>query len=45
MAFADAGIYKDAIRVWRKVIELAPNSSEANSAKESIEVLEKFVKQ
>lgn len=45
VAFADAGIYKDAIRMWRKVIELAPNSSEANSAKESIEVLEKFVKQ
>ena len=44
VAFADAGIYRDAIRMWQKVIELAPNSSEANSAKESIEVLEKFVK-
>jgi len=44
VAFADAGIYKDAIRMWRKVIELAPTSPEANSAKESIDVLEKFVK-
>ena len=30
--------------MWRKVIELAPTSPEANSAKESIDVLEKFVK-
>ena len=44
VAFADAGIYRDAIRMWRRVIEIAPNSPEANSAKESIEVLEKFVK-
>ncbi len=45
VAFADAGIYRDAIRMWKKVIEIAPNSAEANSAKESIDVLEKFVKQ
>ncbi len=44
VAFADAGIYRDAIRMWRRVIEIAPSSPEANSAKESIEVLEKFVK-
>jgi Flp pilus assembly protein TadD len=43
VAFADAGIYRDAIRMWKKVVELAPASSEAASAKESIEVLEKFV--
>jgi len=42
-AFADAGIYRDAIRMWRKVIEIAPASAEAVSARESIEVLEKFV--
>ena len=45
VAFADAGIYKDAIRMWRKVVELAPTSPEAGSARESIEVLEKFVGQ
>jgi Flp pilus assembly protein TadD len=43
VAFADAGIYRDAIRMWRKVMDLAPGSPEAVSAKESIEVLEKYV--
>ena len=43
VAFADAGIYRDAIRMWHKVIELAPESPEAVSAKESIDVLEKFL--
>jgi Flp pilus assembly protein TadD len=43
VAFADASIYRDAIRMWRKVIEVAPTSPEAASARESIEVLEKFV--
>jgi Flp pilus assembly protein TadD len=45
VAFADVGIYKDAIRMWRKVVELAPTSPEAISARESIDVLEKFVSQ
>ncbi len=45
VAFADAGIYRDAIRMWRKVVELAPESPEALSAKESIDVLEKFIGQ
>ena len=45
VAFADAGIYRDAIRMWRKVVELAPTSPEAISARESIDVLEKFVSQ
>jgi tetratricopeptide (TPR) repeat protein len=45
VAFADAGIYKDAIRMWRRVVEIAPASPEAASARESIDVLEKFVGQ
>jgi Flp pilus assembly protein TadD len=45
VAFADAGIYKEAIRMWRKVVEIAPGSPEAASASESIDVLEKFVSQ
>jgi cytochrome c-type biogenesis protein CcmH/NrfG len=45
VAFADAGIYRDAIRMWRKVVELAPTSPEAISARESIDVLEKFTHQ
>jgi len=43
VAFADAGIYRDAIRTWRKVVELAPDSPEGASARESIEVLEKYL--
>lgn len=43
VSFADAGLYRDAIRQWRKVVELAPSSPEALSAKESIDVLEKFL--
>lgn len=44
VAFADAGIYADAIRMWKKVVELAPDSPEAASARESIDVLEKYLK-
>jgi tetratricopeptide (TPR) repeat protein len=43
VAFADAGIYKDAIRMWEKVVALAPTSPEAMSAKESIDVLQRVI--
>ena len=43
VAFADAGIYRDAIRMWEKVVAIAPNSSEAMSAKESIDVLQRVL--
>ena len=43
VAFADAGIFRDAIRMWKKVVELAPGSPEAVSARESITVLEKYI--
>jgi Flp pilus assembly protein TadD len=43
VAFADAGIYKDAIRMWQKVVQIAPDSPEAASAKESMDVLDKYV--
>jgi tetratricopeptide (TPR) repeat protein len=43
VAFADAGIYRDAIRMWEKVVALAPTSSEAMSAKESIDVLKRVL--
>lgn len=43
VSFADAGLYRDAIRMWKKVIEYAPASPEAQSAKESIDVLERFL--
>jgi Flp pilus assembly protein TadD len=44
VAFADAGLYRDAVRMWKKVIELEPDSPEAQSAKESVEVLEGVLK-
>jgi len=44
VAFADAQIYHEAIRAWEKVIELAPNSPEAVSAKESISTLKELMK-
>ena len=43
VAFADAGIYKDAIRMWEKVVAIAPTSPEALSAKESIDVLQRVI--
>ena len=43
VAFADAGIYREAINMWQKVVEIAPNSPEAASARESIDVLKRFV--
>ena len=45
VAFADAGIYKEAVRMWQKVIKLAPESAEATSAKESIDILSRFIGQ
>ncbi len=42
VAFADQGIYRDAIRMWRKVVEIDPTSPEAMSARESIEMLERY---
>jgi cytochrome c-type biogenesis protein CcmH/NrfG len=45
VAFADVGLYRDAIRMWQKVVEVAPSSPEAVSARESIDVLEKFISQ
>ena len=44
VAFADAGIFRDAVRMWQKVIEIAPESPEAISARESIETLEKYTR-
>jgi tetratricopeptide (TPR) repeat protein len=45
VAFADAQIYNEAIRCWQKVVDLAPSSPEATSAKESITTLQDLLKQ
>ncbi|KPJ58960.1 MAG: hypothetical protein AMJ46_13090 [Latescibacteria bacterium DG_63] len=44
IAFADAGIYREAIREWQKVIEISPNSEVARNAKDNIEVLMVFLR-
>jgi tetratricopeptide (TPR) repeat protein len=43
VAFADAGIYREAIRVWEHVIELAPDSDAAKAAKENIGVVQSIL--
>jgi Flp pilus assembly protein TadD len=43
VAFADGGMYRDAIRAWEKVVELAPQSPEAESAKESTKLLKEYL--
>jgi len=45
VAFADAGIYREAIRMWRKVVQYGSGTPEAASAMESIDVLERFLGQ
>jgi tetratricopeptide (TPR) repeat protein len=43
VAFADAGIYREAIRHWQKVVDIAPNSSAAESARANIKVVQDFL--
>ena len=45
VAYADAQIYYEAIRCWQKVVDIAPDSPEATSAKESITTLKDLLKQ
>ncbi len=44
MAFAESGLLLEAIREWRKVVELAPDSDIAEQAKMSLERTEKLLK-
>jgi tetratricopeptide (TPR) repeat protein len=43
VAFADAGIYREAIREWEKVVAIDPETEAGRSAAESIDVLRKLV--
>lgn len=43
VAYADAGIYREAIREWQKVVDFAPETDAAKSAKENIEVVEQIL--
>ena len=43
VAFADAGMFRDAIKSWQKVVEYSPGSPEAESAGESIKLLQEYL--
>jgi tetratricopeptide (TPR) repeat protein len=43
VSFADAGMFKEAIKSWEKVVDFAPTSPEAESAKESIKLLREYM--
>lgn len=43
VAFADAGIFREAVRYWRRVDQVAPGTEAARQARENIELLEPFV--
>ena len=42
VAFADAGLFRDAVNWWKKVEQTAPGSEAARSARENINILERF---
>jgi tetratricopeptide (TPR) repeat protein len=43
VAFADAGMFRDAIKAWQQVVTNAPGSPEAESAGESIKLLQEYL--
>src|SRR5207244_7034961 len=43
VAFADAQMFRDAIRCWDKVAELGPHTPEAESASESMKLLKEYI--
>jgi tetratricopeptide (TPR) repeat protein len=42
VAFADAGMYREAVQWWEKVEKAAPGTPAARSARENIKLLERF---
>ncbi len=45
VAFADAGIYREAILEWQKVVAIDPKTDNASTAKEGIDVLQQLLKE
>lgn len=43
VAFADGGMFREAIAAWEKVAEFAPGSLEAESARESVRLLKEYL--
>jgi tetratricopeptide (TPR) repeat protein len=44
VAFADAGIYREAIKEWKIVVDIDPDSPDAGTAREGIDVLQQMLK-
>ena len=42
VAFADAGLFREAVAWWKKVEKAAPGTRAAQSARENIEILDRF---
>jgi tetratricopeptide (TPR) repeat protein len=43
IAFADAGIYREAVREWERILVVAPNSEAAKNARENLDTLKNFL--
>jgi len=43
IAFADAGIFREAVRYWTRVSQLEPDSELGHSASENVELLQKYL--
>lgn len=43
IAFADAGIFREAVRYWSRVSELEPDSDLGRSASENVDLLKKYL--
>ncbi|HET9234128.1 MAG TPA: tetratricopeptide repeat protein [Candidatus Eisenbacteria bacterium] len=42
VAFADAGLFREAVSWWKKVEKVAPGTEAARSARENIDILDRF---
>jgi|GEM_PF-1192353 len=42
VAFADAGLFRDAVNWWKKVEQICPGTDAARSARENINILDRF---
>jgi tetratricopeptide (TPR) repeat protein len=43
VAFADAGLFREAVSWWRKVVQAAPGTDAARNADDNIKILERFI--
>ena len=43
VAFADVGIYREAVKYWQRVVQVAPATDAARQARDNIRVLEPLI--